>query len=101
MVRAKHAGAQFQIERTIRRARSLRGTVRRRRNRQKLEKTNATVGSGRLHGEERQNRSRGIFAARLIRISRCDRRCRRRTLLVVSVSVSSASAAKFSPAALQ
>ena len=31
----------------------------------KLEKTNATVGSWRLHGEERQNRSRGIFAARL------------------------------------
>src|SRR5262249_13824051 len=66
MVRAKHAGAQFQIERTIRRSRSLRGAVRCRRNRQKLEKANATVGSWRLHGEKRKDRARGIPAARLI-----------------------------------
>src|SRR5262249_54217065 len=66
MVRAKHAGAQFQIERTIRRSRSLRGAVRCRRNRQKLEKANATVGSWRLHGEKRKDRARGIPAAHLI-----------------------------------
>src|SRR5262252_4285214 len=66
MVRAKHAGAQFQIERTIRRARSLRRTVRCRRNRQKFAKANATVGSWRLHGEKRKDRARGIPAARLI-----------------------------------
>src|SRR5262249_51515577 len=46
--------------------RSLRGTVRCRRNRQKFEKPNATVGSWRLHGEKRKDRARGIPAARLI-----------------------------------
>src|SRR5262249_8452205 len=65
MVRAKHAGAQFQSERTIRRSRSLRGTIRRRRNGQKFEKANATVGSWRLHGEKREDCARGISAARL------------------------------------
>src|SRR5215472_13638177 len=65
MVGAKHAGPQFQIERTIRGARSVCRAVRRRCNRQKFQKTNATIGSWRLHGERRQNRPRGIFATRL------------------------------------
>src|SRR5437588_8042464 len=77
LVARKYAGPQLQSRRTIRRTRPFRCAIRRRRDRQEFERAEATLRGRRLHREKWKDRARGIFAARELNLTSCERRATR------------------------